>query len=222
MENLHPALASVDVLGAPLTASSRVIVILHGVGGNDDKLGAFAQRAIGRDASVTILAPRSAFKIWFEGDLGAPPSPTAPDLLRALGAVEWLVRQALEAGVPPDRITVSGFSQGACLALEHAMRAGRRYRGVMAMSGALLGMAAKRGDPRRAWGYSDATHLAGVRTKLSGHDDDAKVPLAIIKRTQRQLAKLGAEVALRTEPGAMHGLMQADCPVMGTLVEEGV
>ena len=76
--------------------------------------------------------------------------------------------------------------------------------------------------PGRARAGGEATHLAGVRTKLSDHDDDAKVPLAIIKRTQRQLAKLGAEVALRTEPGAMHGLMQADCPVMGTLVEEGV
>ena len=112
---------------------------------------------------------------------------------------------------PPTNATRSGFMdivQLGQLGLERA----NTSRSAVRTMGALA----------EQWGYSDATHLAGVRTKLSGHDDDAKVPLAIIKRTQRQLAKLGAEVALRTEPGAMHGLMQADCPVMGTLVEEGV
>lgn len=218
MDELHPAIASVDVRGVPLGASSRVVVILHGVGGNSERFAGFAAKAVARVPDVTVLAPRSAFRAWFASDLVRPPSPTGAEMERALAAVEWTVSQALHAGVPPGRIVVAGFSQGACLALEHAVRAGRDYAGVLSMSGAFLGMGCERGEARRRWGYSAASHLAGIPIRLSGHEADPKVPVSLVRRSHRQLTELGVDVTLRIEPGDIHKLIPADGAVLADLI----
>ena len=46
----------------------------------------------------------------------------------------------LAAGVPPDRVVLAGFSQGACLAAELIARTPRPYRGRRRLlTGALIG-----------------------------------------------------------------------------------
>lgn len=215
LETLHPALQAVDMFGDPLTAESRVIIALHGVGGNEDRLGWFAERAAGGIPDVTVLAPDSAYRNWWPGRLTGM-SPDHADLLESLDAVEAVVRYVLDAGVPPGRIVMMGFSQGACLALEHAMRAGRHYRAVVSMSGILLGVIDD--GPADAWGYGRASHIAGMRFKLSVHEDDAKVPLVYVERTRDVLEANGADVRLRVEPGRRHGLMRADGGVLHDLV----
>ena len=47
--------------------------------------------------------------------------------------------ELLAAGLPPARIAVGGFSQGACLALEHAAAGVRPLAFVAGLSGALPG-----------------------------------------------------------------------------------
>ena len=49
------------------------------------------------------------------------------------------LRQTAAAGIPPERTLLLGFSQGACLAPEFAARHARRYGGVAALSGGLIG-----------------------------------------------------------------------------------
>lgn len=216
LETLHPALSAVDVFGDPLTARSRVIIALHGVGGNEDRLGAFAERAAGGIPEVTVLAPDSAYRNWWRGRLNRSMSPDQPQLVEALDAVEAVVEYVLGVGVPADRIVLLGFSQGACLALEHAVRAGRRYRAVVSMSGVLLGVVD--GNHEDTWGYDRARNLGGMRFKLSVHEGDRKVPLEYVERTRDVLEDAGANVTLRVEGGSRHGLMRADADVIHDLV----
>lgn len=50
-----------------------------------------------------------------------------------------MLERIAQAGIPPERTMLCGFSQGACLALEFAARHARRYGGVVGVSGGLIG-----------------------------------------------------------------------------------
>lgn len=55
-------------------------------------------------------------------------------LRESQGAVEALIEAEVEAGIPPERIVLAGFSQGGAVALQTALRHPRRLAGLMALS----------------------------------------------------------------------------------------
>jgi predicted esterase len=72
----------------------------------------------------------------------------------ALGLMKRIVEKAAAANIPPERIALLGFSQGATMVLEFAARNAQRYGAIIALSGALLG---PEGTPREYAGSpSDA------------------------------------------------------------------
>jgi phospholipase/carboxylesterase len=50
-----------------------------------------------------------------------------------------ILDQLAEIGISAERTILLGFSQGVCLALEHAARHARRYGGLVGLSGDLIG-----------------------------------------------------------------------------------
>jgi predicted esterase len=79
--------------------------------------------------------------------------------------------QIAEAGIPPERTILLGFSQGACLALEFAARNARRYGGVVGLSGALIG---PDDTPRNFAGSLDGAPVSSMGTamKFLRHDEE--------------------------------------------------
>jgi phospholipase/carboxylesterase len=53
----------------------------------------------------------------------------------ALRKIEKTLRMVNDAGIPPERIVLGGFSQGACLATEFIATHPRRYAGLLAFTG---------------------------------------------------------------------------------------
>ena len=58
-----------------------------------------------------------------------------PGLSSALRVLESLVAEIDAAGIPRERIVLLGFSQGACLTAEFAVRHASRFGGVIVFSG---------------------------------------------------------------------------------------
>src|SRR5690606_9990209 len=126
--------------GTPLEEASVVLVLAHGRGASaDDMIG------LGRalyEPGVAVLAPQASGSVWYPERFLAPIERNEPWLSSALGRIDAVVRQALDAGIPTSGIIVGGFSQGACLATEYAARqAGLRgpLGGVLGFSGGLIG-----------------------------------------------------------------------------------
>jgi predicted esterase len=107
-----------------------VAILLHGRGASAEDILGLAPQFTVRD--VAYLAPQAAGSKWYPYSFLAPLHQNEPSLGSALRVVGGLVDDLGQHGIPPDRIAIMGFSQGACLTLEFAARHARRYAAVVA------------------------------------------------------------------------------------------
>ncbi len=193
----------VAAAGAPLADASAIVILVHGRGASADGMLDLG-RHFWRD-DVAYLAPQAAGATWYPHSFLAPIERNEPGLSSALSVLDGLVGQARAAGVPAERVVLVGFSQGACLALEFAARHPRRYGGVAALSGGLIGSGERPGAPPpddKAFVYPGS--LQGTPVLLGCSDIDPHIPVARVHRSAEVLADLGARVDKRIFPGMGH------------------
>jgi len=182
--------------GAPLEDAGGAVVLLHGRGaGAEDMLG-LAETLARPD--LAFVAPPAPGRTWYPLSFLAPIADNRPALDRALAIVGETMTGLSRAGLPPGRVVLAGFSQGACLALEYAARHARRYGGVAALSGGLIG---PEGTPR-----DDAGTLSGTPVFIGCGDRDGHIPLWRVRESSRVLRGLGGEVTERIYPGMGHAV----------------
>jgi predicted esterase len=119
-----------------------------------------------------------------------------PGLSSGLAVLASLVGRIEAAGVPRSRIVLLGFSQGACLAAEFAVRHASRFGGVVAFSGGVIG------PPGTRWDHPG--RFEGTPVFLGCSDVDAHVPESRVTETAALLSRMGADVTTRIYPGMGH------------------
>jgi predicted esterase len=207
----HPILQA----GAPLEQARAAMVMIHG-------RGATAQSILGlhedlRNPDFVYLAPQAAGNSWYPHSFLQPIPLNEPYLTSALKAVDDVIDRLNWSGFPHERIMLLGFSQGACLASEYVARYARRYGGLVALSGGLIG---PDGTPRNYRGS-----LEGTPVFLGCSDIDAHIPKARVLHTAEVLRGLGAEVTDRLYPGMEHTINQDEIELtrgmMAQVVQQG-
>jgi predicted esterase len=189
----RPVLAA----GAPLERAAAALVLVHGRGGSARDMLALAREVA--PAGVACLAPQAAGQSWYPFSFLAPIERNEPALSSGLAVLSGLIAET-ERAVPAERIVLLGFSQGACLALEHAARNARRLGAVVGLSGGLIGPP---GTPR-----DYAGSFAGTPVFLGCGDVDPHIPLERVAESAEVYRRLGAEVTERIYPGFGHAVNQ--------------
>jgi predicted esterase len=184
--------------GAPIAEASVAMVMIHGRGADAADILGLAQ--LFERPDIAYLAPEAAGHVWYPNRFMAPVASNEPHLSSALAVVGRLVAAAGVAGVGPERIAILGFSQGACLALEFAARNPRRYAGVFALTGGLIGV---RIDPATYTGS-----LEGTPVFIGSSDRDPHIPLQRVRESVAVFSALGAEVTERIYPGMGHTIVE--------------
>lgn len=200
----------VHTAGAPLDEADAVVVALHGRGATPASVLDLEREVTD---GVAFLAPAAARNTWYPQSFLSPLAENEPWLSSALGAVDSVVTQATEH-VPAERVVLLGFSQGGCLATEYAARNARRYGGVVALSGGLIG---PEGTPRDYDGSLD-----GTPAFLGCSDRDPHIPLDRVKETTRVLTDLGADVDERIYQGMGHTVNRDELDAVAALVADVV
>ena len=180
--------------GAALEEAAGAVILLHGRGATAEDILSLADEMF--LPQLAYLAPQAAGHSWYPYSFLAPIEQNEPWLSSALRKVESVVRIAQEAGIPADRVAIGGFSQGACLASEFVATHPRRYAGLIALTGGLIG-------PPGA----DLTHsgdLAGTPAFLGSGDPDPHVPWKRVEESARLLGEMGAKVTIRRYEGRGH------------------
>jgi predicted esterase len=147
-------------------------------------------------AGFAYLAPQAAGNTWYPNSFLAPIPSNEPGISSGIAAISDVMRRIADAGIPPERTMLLGFSQGACLSLEYSARNARRYGGVAGLSGGLIG---PDDTPRDYPGSFDGTPIF-----LGCSDVDDHIPAKRVKDSARILEKMGAVVTMRLYPGMGH------------------
>lgn len=211
--------------GAAAVRARAALVLCHGRGGSGgDMLGLLAHAAL---PEVAGFAPEAPGGSWWPTSFLAPMAQMQAPLERALAAVAAAVAAAEAEGLARERIWLAGFSQGACLALEAFARQGEGMAGVFAFSGGLVGTGEAGGPPEAAlYGaapkrFDYAGRRDGGRAFLSVHERDPHIPLVRVRHSAEVLRGMGAQVDLRVDPGAGHGVMEADIAALRGALNDG-
>ena len=180
--------------GEPLGQGRAVLVMVHGRNAAPANILDLVPR-LDRD-SLTYLAPAAAGRTWYPHSFMAERETNEPGLSSGLAVLREVVDDVLAAGVPPERIVLLGFSQGACLTSEFAARNARRYGGVIAYTGGLIG------SPGTTWEFPGS--FDGTPVFLGCSNVDAHIPKERVEETAAVFARMGANVTKRIYPGMGH------------------
>ena len=181
--------------GAALDDADAAMIMVHGRNAGPSAILAFRD-AINRP-TITCIAPAAAGGTWYPLSFLAPREHNEPGLSSGLGVLESLVDDLIARGFPSRKIVLLGFSQGACLTAEFAVRHPRRYGGVLVLSGGMIG------PPGTKW--DDVTgSFDGTPVFLGCSDVDSHIPKERVLESERLFTRLGARVRRKLYPGMGH------------------
>jgi predicted esterase len=180
--------------GPAATRARLAMILVHGRGGSAEDLLALAREL--RLDDVLYVAPQAAGQTWYPYSFLTPMDRNEPGLTSGLNRIAALFDALRHEGVPPERVGLLGFSQGACLSLEFAARHARRYAAVVGLSGGLIGPP---GTPRDYAGSLDGTPVF-----LGCSDIDAHIPVERVHESAAVFRRLSAVVDARIYPGMGH------------------
>jgi phospholipase/carboxylesterase len=195
--------------GAPLTKATAAMVMVHGRGATPADILSLAEEFEAPD--VAYLAPQAADGEWYPRRFNAPISNNQPWLSSALTAVGDVLASVAEAGIPPERTMLLGFSQGGCVALEYAARNPHRYGGIIGLSAALI----ENGDTQRYYIGS----LSRTPVFLGCSEVDPHIPKERVERTADLLRRLAGKVTLRLYPGMRHVVNESEIDFVKGMIE---
>jgi phospholipase/carboxylesterase len=180
--------------GEPLATAKAAMVMAHGRGATAESILSLASEL--NQTGFAYIAPQAADYSWWPNRFTEPIASNEPWFSSALAAVGDVLAQVERAGVPAERTLLLGFSQGACLVTEYAVRHPKRYGGVVGLSGGLFG---PEGTPRDYPGSLDGTPVF-----LGCSDSDFHIPKARVQETTQAMQRMGAHVTERLYPGMGH------------------
>ena len=180
--------------GAAFDHAQSAMVLVHGRG--DTASGILQLASLLPVHGMAYLAPQASGQTWYPNRFLAPIATNEPWLSSALDGLNDLLAGIEAAGVPAARTVLLGFSQGACLALEFAVRNPRRYGGLVGLSGGLIG------PPGTVW--PRAGSLDGTPVFLGCSDVDPHIPESRVQESAAVLREIGGDVRAVLYPGMDH------------------
>ncbi len=193
--------------GQPLATARAAMILAHGRGASAADIMTIADEVA--MPGFAYLAPEAAGNAWYPHPFTAPIDSNEPYLSSALGVLERLLEK-VESHVPPERVVLLGFSQGACLTLEFAARHARRYGLVAGLSGGLIG---PDDTPRDYPG-----DFAGAPVFLGCSDVDPHIRKDRVVASANVFERMGAAVTLRLYVGMAHTVSAEEIETLQALL----
>ncbi|HYY76854.1 MAG TPA: hypothetical protein VE644_11090 [Gaiellaceae bacterium] len=198
-------------------APAGALVLLHGRGADEHDLAPVLdlldpeRRLLGLVPRGPLLLPPGGAHWYVVRQVGAPDPATFLPTYRQAGA--WLDETLAEAGVPPERLALGGFSQGAVMSYALGLGAGRpRPAAILAMSGFV---------PRVDGFELDLESRAGLPVSISHGAQDPIIDVGFGREARDLLEAAGLAVSYREDPVA-HQISPGALAQARALLESGL
>jgi predicted esterase len=208
--DIHAA-ERVYTAGAPLNTAKAAMLLVHGRGASAHDILQLAAEFDG--TQMAFLAPQAANNTWYPYRFIEPVEKNEPHLSSALAKVSSVLNHITESGIPAEKVTLLGFSQGACLALEFAARHPQRYGAVVGFSGGLIG---ELGKPLTTAPDAD---LQQTPVFLGCSDVDFHIPKERVEESAEVLRRINGDVTMRIYPGMGHTINADEIAFVQQMIE---
>jgi predicted esterase len=141
-----------------------------------------------------------------------PSEKNEPYLSYALAVYDHLIVDLLAKGFTRRQIVLAGFSQGACLTAEYAIRYADRYGGILLFTGGLIGPLGT------TWPYPGS--FSGTPVFFGTSDVDSFVPLSRVQESAAIFQQRGALVTERIYPGVEHIVNDDEIAFARTILQQ--
>ena len=191
---------------APAEASAHppLILLLHGSGANEQDMIGLWRDLPSELVVVSLRAPfgdGSGGYRWYRKADG--PAGQAADIDISRKIIGVVVDHSIEHfHADPKRVFIAGFSQGAVMAYEVALREPDRFRGAAVLSGTLFPSATAHLPPR--------SDLAREAFFVAHGTADKRIPFASATAAHATLERLGVPTEFHAYAGMPHGTGAAE------------
>ena len=194
--------------GKPVSEATRALVLLHGRGADANDILSFGSYLDVKD--YALVAPQATNNTWYPFSFMMPPSQNEPWLSSALELVKEIVDDLIKGGLESPNIYFAGFSQGACLTLEFVTRNAKRYGGVAAFTGGLIG------DKIYAENYQG--DFGGTPVFIGTSNPDPHVPVERVHATTGILRNMNAVVTEKVYNNMGHTISEDEINLANSLI----
>ena len=194
--------------GMKLEQATKALIMLHGRGAPAEDILGLALHLNVND--FALIAPQATQYTWYPYSFLVPPEQNQPWLNSAIDVINDIVADINKAGITSDRIYFTGFSQGASLTLEYVTRNARKWGGVAAFTGGLIG------DRVYSENYKGDFH--GTPVFIGTSDPDPHVPVHRVRETTTQLRAMHASVHEKIYPDMGHTIQEDEIRLANELI----
>jgi predicted esterase len=130
--------------GNHINSAKSAMILIHGRGSNADSLLDLANELMLND--TVIIAPEANQFTWYPYRFIEKRERNEPGISSGLALIDSIIKSVNNNGIKTENIFLLGFSQGACLVLDYAARHPKKFGGLFALSGGLIGELISKSD----------------------------------------------------------------------------
>jgi len=193
--------------------ATELVVLLHGYGADGNDLIGLAAHWQNRIPGAEFVSPNAPDPVpgapsgfqWFPISRIDPHEMRNGVAMAAPRIEEFLDAELARLGLPPDRLVLAGFSQGAMLSLHLGLRRATPPAAIIGFSGLLAT------PPPEAGPYPPVL--------LTHGDADTVIPVNAMFAAATALGRAGVPVQWHLAPGMGHGIDQEGLTLAGTFLD---
>ncbi len=194
--------------GKALQSAEKVLILIHGRGATAESMLPLADHL--DLESFAVLAPQATRNTWYPYSFLVPAEKNEPWLSGALDLLGDIVKDLEAEGFSSEQIYIAGFSQGACLSLEFAARNARRWGGIIAFTGGLIGEAINTANYKG--------NFADTPVYIATSDPDPHIPVERARQSAAIIRDMHARVKLDIFDDIGHIVIPAELEAVNEFV----
>lgn len=195
-EDIHKE-TEIQYKGVPVKSAERAVIMLHGRGSDAEDILELTDEIWLPD--TCYIAPQAEGNEWYPYSFISPIMKNEPALSSAFKKLNFIFDEINESNIEDGNVYLLGFSQGACLGLEYSTRNAKKYGGIFALSGGLIGKVIDRSNYK---GDFESTPIF-----LGCSDTDPHIPLSRVNESANVLTDMNGSVTKRIYPGMGHTII---------------
>lgn len=191
----------VEHYGADVESAQVVVMLVHGRTITPEYMNDNVVKRLS-SSDVAFIAPAADGNCWYPKPFMSPLADNMPGIQHTMERLDGLVNGVLGSGIPAERIFWCGFSQGACSVAQYVANNPRRWAGLIALTGGLIG------PPETKWLINGS--FDGMPAYFSTSESDPHVPEHRVRDSATVFANAGANVSVEFHLGRDHSISDAE------------